>query len=453
MAKRYYTSKIAKFEDLDDVRSFGFRGEALNSIASLAQSFSIATKTDSDEVAVCYEIDHSGEIISSKSICGTTGTTVVVNRLFQKLPVRRQEALRTGKNNFKAVKEMLEAYALCLPSIRFSLKHVPENQGAKNTKTQFASWMKAKADNVMSAARLLFGNHLISQLQYLEYSIPNSENTASQDNITFEFCLPKKNSDPTALEKIDKQYYFINNRPIIPIKSIATLIKKAYQSLCGSEVRKLPFVYFNLTVKKGYDVNWEPSKNDVRIDRLHDVEEAVKKAIEDIWEISINSDTDVHCDELSQIESQNDEVAIASSIITRSEADELAKFSPDTSDNSIQENSPTPLKSTNEEPTCATSINLNHPKESLLEWSKGYHPIFRSPVKVLQSTENLEKASDFTPSGVSIPTAVSEITPTSPKQLLFGSSSPLTNGQSGRSTSATDESHGKEWNAFSVFLF
>jgi DNA mismatch repair protein MutL len=89
MGLRYYTSKIDKFRDLERCVSYGFRGEALNSLCALGDVV-ITTKTERDSLAMEYALGPDGAILSEKPSSFGTGTTVVVSNIFHGLPVRRQ---------------------------------------------------------------------------------------------------------------------------------------------------------------------------------------------------------------------------------------------------------------------------------------------------------------------------------------------------------------------------
>ena len=91
MGLRYYTSKIEKFRDLESCVSYGFRGEALNSVCALGEVV-VVTKTEKDEVAIEYSLGPDGSVLTEKPSSFGTGTTVVVGNIFHGLPVRRQVA-------------------------------------------------------------------------------------------------------------------------------------------------------------------------------------------------------------------------------------------------------------------------------------------------------------------------------------------------------------------------
>ncbi|OUM62801.1 hypothetical protein PIROE2DRAFT_43937 [Piromyces sp. E2] len=125
IGNRHCTSKLpdGSFNNISKVTTYGFRGEALNSICTISQSFSIETRTKEDIIGKMYQFDHMGNIISETPTNTTIGTTVQIIKIFYNTPVRKQAALKQKNNSIKSILEMLTSYALIYPNIRFSFKH------------------------------------------------------------------------------------------------------------------------------------------------------------------------------------------------------------------------------------------------------------------------------------------------------------------------------------------
>lgn len=88
--RRHCTSKIATFEDINDARSLGFRGEALASAAEMADKMTITTRVAGEVVAVAMDIKNDGEVKEKKNVSAQIGTTVKITGFLKKLPVRRE---------------------------------------------------------------------------------------------------------------------------------------------------------------------------------------------------------------------------------------------------------------------------------------------------------------------------------------------------------------------------
>ncbi|KAI8919617.1 PMS1 nirs variant 6 [Entophlyctis helioformis] len=120
--QRYTTSKISSVEDLADVQTFGFRGEALNSIASLSQRTTICTRTEQEETGRIYEYDHHRRITSETTRAMQRGTQIDVEKLFHHLPVRKQLFSKESQQTCKRIKDLLIGFALLCPKTRIVLK-------------------------------------------------------------------------------------------------------------------------------------------------------------------------------------------------------------------------------------------------------------------------------------------------------------------------------------------
>jgi len=113
--QRYATSKIDRFEDLWSVRSFGFRGEALPSIASVAR-VEMTTRTRPQPAGTRIVVQ-DGEILEVSEAGGAPGTTLFVSRIFEAVPVRKK-FLRSEKTEQGACLDVVLRIALAHPRVR-----------------------------------------------------------------------------------------------------------------------------------------------------------------------------------------------------------------------------------------------------------------------------------------------------------------------------------------------
>ncbi len=88
-AAKHCTSKIRDFEDLSNLASFGFRGEALSSCCELAE-MEVASKREEDRVGNRATFNHEGNVLDMRAVPMKRGTTVTLSNIFAKLPVRRK---------------------------------------------------------------------------------------------------------------------------------------------------------------------------------------------------------------------------------------------------------------------------------------------------------------------------------------------------------------------------
>lgn len=119
--ERHATSKIHDFGDLTRVRTLGFRGEALPSIASVSR-FTLTTWDGESEHAVEIDFDPLTGQRQLRPAARDRGTTVAVRELFENVPARRK-FLRSGDAEFRSIVTVVSSYALPLPSRAFRLEH------------------------------------------------------------------------------------------------------------------------------------------------------------------------------------------------------------------------------------------------------------------------------------------------------------------------------------------
>jgi DNA mismatch repair protein MutL len=119
--ERHATSKIASFDDLTRVRTLGFRGEALPSIASVSR-FTLLTSDSEDGAAIELECDPLTGQRTARPAARDRGTTIIVRELFENVPARRK-FLRSPDAEFRSIVTVVASYALPLPSRAFRLEH------------------------------------------------------------------------------------------------------------------------------------------------------------------------------------------------------------------------------------------------------------------------------------------------------------------------------------------
>ncbi|XP_077131532.1 PMS1 protein homolog 1 isoform X5 [Ranitomeya variabilis] len=124
MGIKHYTSKISSYEDLETLQTYGFRGEALGSICSIAEVH-ITTKTATEPFSTEYYLDNNGHVVSQKPSHLGQGTTVTAMKLFKNVPVRKQyyATEKKCKEELKKVQDLLISYGLIKPDVRIVLVH------------------------------------------------------------------------------------------------------------------------------------------------------------------------------------------------------------------------------------------------------------------------------------------------------------------------------------------
>ncbi|MDH5187241.1 MAG: DNA mismatch repair endonuclease MutL, partial [candidate division WOR-3 bacterium] len=154
---RHATSKLNSIDDLLQLKTMGFRGEALASIAAVSR-LKVETNTDSAQTGNYLEV-HGGITKEIKEIARAQGTTISVESLFYNLPVRRG-FLKSDSYELKLIIETIKSYAIAHPEIHFSVRSdgkellvIPKSNSVKERlelfmdKRQVDSLVELKVDN------------------------------------------------------------------------------------------------------------------------------------------------------------------------------------------------------------------------------------------------------------------------------------------------------------------
>ncbi|XP_067459075.1 PMS1 protein homolog 1 [Thunnus thynnus] len=261
MAVRHFTSKICSHEDLEQLETYGFRGEALGSVCAVAE-VAVTTKTEDDDISTQYTLNCTGGIVSQKPSHLGQGTTVSVLKLFKNLPVRRQyySSTKKCKEEVKKVQDLLIAYAIIKPDLRLTLAH-----------NKVVVWQKAKVVDHRSALLATLGPGTVANL------LP-CHHRQEQPEIFLDGFFPKPGADysSTSTSTPDKTFIFVNNRPVHQ-KDIMKLLRQHYNAQYPDDRNRYPTLMLKIVVSpSSVDVNLTPDKTQVL---LHN-KEAVLTAVE-----------------------------------------------------------------------------------------------------------------------------------------------------------------------------
>lgn len=265
---RHATSKIMTIEDLLSVSSLGFRGEALASIAAVAQ-VELITKTAHALTGLRYEI-HGSKEIASEEIGAPTGTTIIVRNLFYNVPARKK-FLKTPMTEGGYITDLITRLALSRPDISF--KYII------NGNNKITTSGNGKLQDVIYH---IYGKDVSSNLlpvkrQVDEFKVEGYIGKAfvSKGNRSFE-------------------HYFINERSIRNVV-VTKAIEEAYKSFVM--IHKFPFTALHFTLDSTkLDVNVHPAKMESKYadgERLFQfVKDSVRQALlqeEMIPDVSLRS--------------------------------------------------------------------------------------------------------------------------------------------------------------------
>ncbi|XP_005373370.1 PREDICTED: PMS1 protein homolog 1 [Chinchilla lanigera] len=257
MAVKYYTSKINSHEDLENLRTYGFRGEALGSICCVAEVL-ITTRTAADNFSTQYVLDGSGHVVSQKPSHLGQGTTVTALRLFKNLPVRKQfySTAKKCKDEIKKVQDLLISYGILKPDLRIVFVH-----------NKAVIWQKTRVSDHKMALMSVLGTAVMGNLESFQHHSEESQ-------IYLSGFLPKLDADhsSTSLSTPERSFIFINNRPVHQ-KDILKLIRHYYNMKCLKESTRLyPIFFLKIDVPTtDVDVNLTPDKSQVLLQNKESV--------------------------------------------------------------------------------------------------------------------------------------------------------------------------------------
>ena len=234
---KHATSKIEKSEDLFDIHTMGFRGEALASIISIAK-VTCKTRTKDNETGTQVECEESN--VKRMPCACAIGTTMEVKDLFYNTPVR-QKFLKSERTELAVIAEILQSIAIANPNVSITLV----NDGKTPVKT-------SGSGDLLCVLTEIYSNSIASELK----KINKTDELAKLH--TTGFC-----STPDFTRSTKKSIYvFVNNR-VVKCPVILKAIDTAYKNMLPAG--KYPFVCINLEIPaEDVDVNVHPTKKEVR---------------------------------------------------------------------------------------------------------------------------------------------------------------------------------------------
>lgn len=260
---KHCTSKIREFSDLESVKTFGFRGEALSSLCACS-NVTITTRHTSADHGTKLLYNHDGEILK-KSLCARNyGTTVNVTDFFITLPVRRGEFLKNYKKDFSKMVQLIQEYCLVLTGVKILCTNQP-------TTGQRQTVLSTNGSSVMENIISIFGAKQAKDL--IKVKCPTEDGTeegpytqqslADLDHSNSVLDIKQNELDHLNMSKFkidgfisniehncarsskDRQYFYVNSRPV-ELKTISKLVNDVYHRY---NLKQFPFVYLNLKME------------------------------------------------------------------------------------------------------------------------------------------------------------------------------------------------------------
>jgi len=249
---RHATSKIASLADLQHVSSMGFRGEALASIASVAQVTLTSRHSEAPHAWKIEAVD--GTQSAAAPAAHAQGTSVEMRELYFNTPARRK-FLKSENTEFAWCDETFKRIALSRPDVAFSLQH--------NGKTVWQLPAQSLTQRITAILGEEFGQHAVVV-----------ERKAAELSLFGIAALPAYSRSSR-----DEQYFFVNGR-FVRDKVLMHAVRQAYQDILHHQ-RHPAFVLFLDMPPEQVDVNVHPAKSEVRFRESQGIHQFVFHTLQD----------------------------------------------------------------------------------------------------------------------------------------------------------------------------
>ncbi|MDB5191833.1 MAG: mutL [Segetibacter sp.] len=235
--ERHATSKIASIEDLFKIKTMGFRGEALASIAAVAQ-VELKSRRAEDEVGTCLEIENS--IVKKQEMCATgVGTNICMKNLFFNIPARRN-FLKSNAAELRHIVDEFIRVAMAFPNVFFSL--------TSNGQQVF----HLEAGSLKQRIIQILGTHYSSKL------VSVNEETDYMNIYGF------VGKPDTSKRTRGDQYFFVNNR-FIKSAYLNHAVMNAFNEMIAKESFPMYVLFIDLDPSQ-VDINVHPTKQEIKFE-------------------------------------------------------------------------------------------------------------------------------------------------------------------------------------------
>lgn len=272
VCERFTTSKLRSFEDLKDIKSFGFRGEALASISHVAH-VTITSRTKEEPCA--YKASYRdgklvakrpGESADPKPCAGKNGTQIVVEDLFYNLSTRKQ-ALKNASEQYGRILDVVQKHAIHFGAkgVGFVCKKHREASCGVNT---------TQSSSQLDVIRTIYGNKLAGELVPFEHA--HDANASGSMDLQRQVRGYISNAN----YNMRKSHFilFINDR-LVDCPALKRACEYVYSLYLPKNTH--PFIYLSMELPpRNIDVNVHPTKREVHFLHEEDIVDSISRAIE-----------------------------------------------------------------------------------------------------------------------------------------------------------------------------
>ena len=261
--QRHATSKLTNPEDLFEIRTLGFRGEALPSVAAVSR-FEMTTRESSSEAATRILVE-GGVVLDVSEVAAPIGTEISVQGLFYNTPARfkflKSDAAEAGR-----ISELIGHLALAYPSVSFRLRHNNHDL------------LRAEAigeGNPLNAVVSVLGRDIARQMLPITEGKTDESSTGSNHEMRVSGFIGRPQ---LTRSNRNLQLFFVNGR-VIKNRSMQHAVQAAYEGLVHGRDRFPVAIVFLQMPPNSVDVNVHPAKSEVRFAREWEVHHAVRVAL------------------------------------------------------------------------------------------------------------------------------------------------------------------------------
>lgn len=248
--ERHATSKIKTASDLFNLRTMGFRGEALPSIASISH-VELRTRQAEKETGVLLELQ--GDVVRQEIVSCPKGTSFIVKNLFYNVPARRK-FLKSNNTEYRHILNEVNRVALAYPKIAFTFVHGENevyNLPESNLKQRIVS---------------IFGKKMNQQLLPIEVHTSLANIYGFVGNAEF-------------AAKMNPQYFFVNNR-FMRHPYFHKAVSMAYERMLKNDELPSYFIYFDVN-PASIDINVHPTKTEIKFENEKDIWQVLMVAVKE----------------------------------------------------------------------------------------------------------------------------------------------------------------------------
>jgi DNA mismatch repair protein MLH1 len=257
VCERFTTSKLCKFEDLNTIATYGFRGEALASISHVAH-VTIVTKTAESNCAFKAQYSDGKPKGEPKPCAGNRGTQIIVEDLFYNI-MTRKKALKSPGEEYARIVDVVSKYAIHNAGIAFTVKKHGQNLGDVRT---------INTSSIVDNISTIYGASVVKEI--LEISCDNQ-----QYGFNMKGYITNANYSMKRLTFL----LFINHR-LVDSSAIRKAIDAVYSAYLPKGTH--PFVYLSVEINPmNVDVNVHPTKHEVHFLHEDSIIEIIQKQFEE----------------------------------------------------------------------------------------------------------------------------------------------------------------------------